>query len=92
MNNLQGDLAGHAHTVLDDGHAGLVPIRIDVSEDGDVQPRRFEITLVVQLELWFGGGNARQQSQARYRAGDQVFHGRSSQQPLMRPYSSDYKA
>ena len=54
----------HARAVLDHGHAGLVAVGIDIGEDGDVQARRLEIALVVELELRLGLRRARHDQQA----------------------------
>src|SRR5690606_4177724 len=43
-------IGGHALAMLDHGHAGLVTVRIDVGEHGDVEPRRLEIALLVELQ------------------------------------------
>src|SRR5690606_14736791 len=43
-------VGGHALAVLDHGDAGLVAVRIDVGEHRDIEARRLEIALVVELE------------------------------------------
>lgn len=50
--------------MLDDGHTGLVAIRIDIGKDGDIQPRRLEIALVVEFQIWLRGRRTGHQRQA----------------------------
>ncbi len=64
---LQAQVAvgGDTRSVLDDGDAGLVTVRIDIGEDCDIEPRRLEIALVVELERRLGRCGAGHQTQGR---------------------------